>query len=1355
MILVLIGAGLIKCIQISRRPTTSTLCVSSLTLFLAACLFSGVFTQMEQTRLRAALFAIGLTILHVASFVLAIIGLIEYRQKSDRYLQGRGQAIWGLLLSSTALLFICFTFVTTLLEQDRVINEIAAAEEKESIQSDGGAQRFEDLNFQFSTPDRSWVALSVERINPVASLAFVRKKPEVWFMVIAEKFGAENAFGNEALAEVAEANLRAGASQVRISKKRGEQVAGLDGIRFEADANVDGRSLSYSNWSATYNGFAYQLVAFSQSMNRQSLHEAALELCGKFRLIDPGRVAHAEGVDALGKYVSKPWGYRVDFSADSGWVAAPRDTFEVQAADMIGIKTVEGYQVSFGVIPIELPTPDVNAAETLAVMAASLFNMGNKSRLRQQVVEYDGIWFKGSEVAGTQRSSRAQFGYRMRLIVQNQRAYLMAGWWPPECGSADRVVQKMLDTSGFMSPQGTIDRPGETRSHAVALVLNELGINAYSKGDYLQAIAYFEAALENRNDPQMVENLVDAYFEVKKYREAESKLDGYLENLPDNFALRSLKAALCQHREDFDSARTVYEKLFLDGYDDEEELLTYLNLAAESEDYEAAVSVLQTFNEQYSSLKSLRWLAVMHGRKGDHERAIRQMSEIADANQDDLDTQITLGEVYETAGRFGESLAVCNKLLEKHPDEMNLYLLKGRNEFELERYSASQASFQKVIDRYPGNDEANQYSQYLSALLGRGDRKQISKPVLPVPIPAAVQMLVDRADTQVTTEGENEFDAVDIYKVVGISYGRDDHRKITTYRKIKANSQAGVEELSSLSMSFDPLFERLFVNRLAVFNAEGELVAEGAQDDYYVLDDSASAQASQDRRVYLPVPNLKPGYSVELTVTVEDTSVPDEFGYEEQFLVAANPLRLGAVYFQGDLADVASSSSKLDSELVDPELRIWYTQSPDVYESEALQVTLEDFLPYLRISDARRQWEDVGREYLIRIEPKLRSDPATIALAIKLTEGMTSRSKKIAVLTKYVQEECTYKALEFGIRSQVPNSAEQVRKNGYGDCKDHSVLLKQLLDAAGVPAQLALISSSSPVSMSLPSLSQFNHMIVYVPEEGAGSQSFFLDATEKYTTPMVPRSPSLVDKLALILDLGRPYLKRTPSYGSAFGKVEVERRVTMDHSPGLDVATISVDEQVTLNPYCSRGLRGYLQAYAPRDRRDAIRDLIAEVKKVRVNRLSVENLREPTKDLVLHLEYSVAKGLNHVGVANGDQRFVGVMPAVWERYVLEIEPDDLRVTPFEHKLKMVVLSRTNFQLPAGMQLKNAGKLVRRGESKFLRWQTQVEEKQDGFLFDASVTRNAGSYDPEEFDQYWQAVQASVSAAGGSVNIGAP
>ena len=517
-------------------------------------------------------------------------------------------------------------------------------------------------------------------------------------------------------------------------------------------------------------------------------------------------------------------------------------------------------------------------------------------------------------------------------------------------------------------------------------------------------------------------------------------------------------------------------------------------------------------------------------------------------------------------------------------------------------------------------------------------------------------------------------------------------------------------------------------------------MAAGSLEDFFVLDDSEDSEASDERRIYMPIPNLKPGYTLELVYTVEDISPPEDFGYERSYLIGLSPLRLGAVYLVGDLGELSHSASGLEEQSPEDNLLIWSVNYPTEFESEALQAGIDEFVPWVEIADSQQTWKQVGDEYLDRIKDKLVLEPEIASLAKRITKNSKSDTEKVVALSRYVQKECTYKAIEFGVRAQTPNKASLVSRNGYGDCKDHSVLLQQLLQSLGIKSHLALVNGSERISPDLPSLDQFSHMIVFVPDFGPTKKDWFFDTTVKNTLPIAPYTGSIQGKKALVLAEGKSGLETIPSYPADAAEVVVQRQVRILENSESEARSFGVAEEITLNRYCAGGFRGFLNQYNSRERKRALRELLVGTERVSISSLECVNLEDPLKSLVLKIDYEVPGALESYGSAADTLRFVGKFPSIWEHYLFDTEEDTNRVTPFRLELPISVRSKTKLTLPSDFKILNIDRLTKKGDSEFVNWQTRISQEGENFLFQSVVKREAGTFLPERYQDYYTTIQ---------------
>jgi len=171
-------------------------------------------------------------------------------------------------------------------------------------------------------------------------------------------------------------------------------------------------------------------------------------------------------------------------------------------------------------------------------------------------------------------------------------------------------------------------------------------------------------------------------------------------------------------------------------------------------------------------------------------------------------------------------------------------------------------------------------------------------------------------------------------------------------------------------------------------------------------------------------------------------------------------------------------------------------------------------------------WEDVGRWYGGLQEDRVKPTPEIAAKAAELTKNAADDDVKIRTLYKYVSTQFHYIGIAFGIGRYQPHGAAEVLANQYGDCKDKHTLLASLLNAVGIKAYPALISTAREADEDVPSPGQFDHVLTVVPRDG---KLLWLDTTTEVGPYQYLVSP-LRDKHALVIGKDQPPgLLKTPA----------------------------------------------------------------------------------------------------------------------------------------------------------------------------------------------------------------------------------
>ena len=201
---------------------------------------------------------------------------------------------------------------------------------------------------------------------------------------------------------------------------------------------------------------------------------------------------------------------------------------------------------------------------------------------------------------------------------------------------------------------------------------------------------------------------------------------------------------------------------------------------------------------------------------------------------------------------------------------------------------------------------------------------------------------------------------------------------------------------------------------------------------------------------------------------------------------------------------------------------VWKTSH---LEREAAKPPEAKVIPSIQITTFRT-WDEVGQWFRSLAGPQALVTPEIQTKANELTANARTDSEKVQALYKFVSTKFRYIGISLGIGRYRPHAAAEVLNNDYGDCKDKHTLYVALLAAVGVKAYPALVNSNSEIDPSVPSPSQFDHVITAVPQ---GSAFQFLD-----TTPEVAPYGFLVagvrDKQALVIpENGVAQLVQTPA----------------------------------------------------------------------------------------------------------------------------------------------------------------------------------------------------------------------------------
>lgn len=180
-------------------------------------------------------------------------------------------------------------------------------------------------------------------------------------------------------------------------------------------------------------------------------------------------------------------------------------------------------------------------------------------------------------------------------------------------------------------------------------------------------------------------------------------------------------------------------------------------------------------------------------------------------------------------------------------------------------------------------------------------------------------------------------------------------------------------------------------------------------------------------------------------------------------------------------------------------------------------------------------------------------------ITTELIKDKTTDFDKAETIFNWVQQKIRYIAFEDGMGGFIPREAADICSKRYGDCKDMSNILNQMLSFAGLNSHLVWIGTRSrPYSYSdVPTPLVDNHMIAAIE---LNNEVIFLDATGKYVPFGYPTS-FVQGKEAMV------------SFGETHKIIKVPI-VTADKNVHLDIVELNIEEGV-LTGNAEKMLKGY------------------------------------------------------------------------------------------------------------------------------------------------------------------------------------
>ncbi len=327
----------------------------------------------------------------------------------------------------------------------------------------------------------------------------------------------------------------------------------------------------------------------------------------------------------------------------------------------------------------------------------------------------------------------------------------------------------------------------------------------------------------------------------------------------------------------------------------------------------------------------------------------------------------------------------------------------------------------------------------------------------------------------------------------------------------KVTDRSGLESAAETQIVFDPATEKVVLHRAAIWRA-GKMIDYTTSADIEILrreDELENGIITGDKTALIRLPDVRAGDITDFAWSRVDTKTywPGHH-FSTHSLGWSVPVAITHVRVIKPRA--MALTSKLSNDAPKPsqtfvgEDEIWTWNIADADPVPGEDDSPDWIEPWAKVEiSSMNSWQGVTdwARPLYEIDPALPPD-----LSVKVDEIASATSDPMMRVTsslRLVQDSVRYTSISIGLDGYRPHAPAVTWRNGYGDCKDKTMLLIAILRRLGVTAVPALtgIDDGPGLDNVLPSANVFDHVIVRV--DGL-KQPLWLDPTGSYEGGIAP-----------------------------------------------------------------------------------------------------------------------------------------------------------------------------------------------------------------------------------------------------------
>ncbi len=862
------------------------------------------------------------------------------------------------------------------------------------------------------------------------------------------------------------------------------------------------------------------------------------------------------------------------------------------------------------------------------------------------------------EFSLTHTVNKFDFAYKGRYFYDDGRGILVVTWTQ---GINKKKYGKVMDNAieGIVvgaKPQVNAADGDAAKKQAKfnAAIMSQVGLLRLLENQPLVALSYFERA--NKMDPEEPLYLINCGFiyQMKElFGPGISHFESQKELVRKNGKLLSILGEMYEALFDYGHARECAEGALRYTPNNPEYVINLSDALWGLGQRNQSLLVVQRLYDTQPSSRLGVYLAKTYMGLDQYAEAVDVLYGVRGRFGMSVDLGTTMMDALMFLGRFEEARAISEETLAKDRNDYKIWTMQGKILFYSRNYREAEKSLTKALSMKPDNEDAKSFLSATKAFLGKADNRTLQKPIEPVEARTAdLKSLLRPEAKAAATEGD--FPAVIHYRKEMLKAPKGENWTRSEEMLMEILDQRGSAIYREFTFDFLPGFDRIYLNALEVYDSNFKLKQKVNLNGAYITYATEVGGGNESQTAHFPLQELAPGDFVYLQFSRTNIENKGMIPYTD--FISSKDIPIGESVFR-IYADTTKFVTEEYGDIKKKNIKggvEWSVENPVVIRKELYMPVYQDFGSGV-ILTGKQQWKEVGEDYENLIKHQFKQAVAVREKAQEV-KGRKAGDNAVHALARFVRNDIRYRDIRFGGHSLIPQTAESTLKQHRGDCKDMALLLKEMLEAIGVKSYLTAIHLKEEGYQHLPTIQQFNHMILYVPKQGDISE-MWIDATDK-TGNDRPVPLDMEGKVALVIDGENSHVVTTPVL-----EQNQEHQIAIDHRLFIaESGESQFRDSVTLSGKFGSGMRNHFYGRDVKEQEKLMEDfLMTGIPDVSIGNVKIENLKDFNKPLILVVTYA-SKGY----FGQGGSELKGRFPNVWERSLFRFP----KVNKRHHPIRM-------------------------------------------------------------------------------------